>query len=137
MADTVLFELKKKMDALGGFGTLTVGNMPGTPDAIGTLYEYGGQTPERGFGIAGIKYEKPSVQIVFRGVAFDYKGPRDKADRAFQLLAGVLPGALGGGVTTEYLRIDPVQSPFPTEPPDGNNRVKIGVNFYVTKVPSI
>jgi len=137
VADTVLYELKKKMDAIGGFGTLTIGNMPATPDAVGTLYEYGGQAPERQFGMIGIKYEKPAVQVVFRGIANDYKGPRDKAERAFTQLAGILPGPLGATVTTEYLEVTPIQSPFPLGEQDNNNRFRIAVNFYVTKVPSV
>ena len=135
--NTLLYEVKIKLDSLGGLGTITIGTMPETPDAVGTLYEYGGQAPERAFGVVGVKYEKPAFQLVFRGAPNDYKGPRDKCELAWRFLMGVLPGPLGAGIVTEYLEIDPQQSPFPTEPADGNKRIKIGCNFYAMKVPSL
>lgn len=135
--NTLLYELQTRLTALGTLGTITIGTMPASPDIIGTLYEYGGQAPERGFGIVGVKYEKPSFQLVFRGIASDYKGPRDKCEIAWRFLTGVTPGPLGAGILTEYLQIDPQQSPFPTEPPDENKRIKIGCNFYALKVPSL
>lgn len=133
---SVLTELKIKLDSLGTLGTITIGSMPSTPDVIGTLYEYGGQATERGFNVIGIRFEKPAIQLVFRGAPNDYAGPRAKIETAWRYLAAIPPGALGAGVTTEYLMIDPQQSPFPTQPPDGNNRFYLGCNFYATKVPS-
>jgi len=130
---SALTELKTKLDLLGTLGTLTIGIMPASPDALGCLQEYGGQSPEKGFGVTGIKYEKPAVQLLFRGAPYDYAGPRAKAEIAFQALAAVQPGALCTGVTTEYLTIDPQQSPHPVAPMDSNNRHYIGVNFYIKK----
>ena len=132
---SVLTEVKAFLDAIGTLGTITIGSMPASPDVMGTLYEYGGQGPERRFGVTGVGYEKPAFQLVFRGVAFDYASPRTKAETAWRALAAVLPGATVSGATV-YLHIDPQQSPFPTEPPDANNRVRIGCNFYATKEPS-
>jgi hypothetical protein len=127
------YEIKTLLDALGTLGTLTVGSMPASPDVIGTIYEYGGQAIERQFGLAGIRYEKPSIQIIFRGAPEDYIGPRNKADIAWRYLPTVNPGPLGAGVTTEYLMLTPQQSPFPMEPQDSNRRFKIGFNVYVSK----
>lgn len=129
-------EIKARLDALGTLGTLTVGFMPASPDVIGTIYSYGGQQPERRYGVTGVGYEKPALQIVFRGAPGDYAGPRGKAEIAWRNLMTVTPGALGNGVTTEYLMIDPQQSPFPVEAPDTSNRHRIGFNFYITKEPS-
>jgi hypothetical protein len=129
-------EIKTLLDALGTLGTLTVGGMPATPDVIGTIYEYGGFQPDTQFGFSGIRYEKPALQIAFRGTPNDYIGPRTKADIAWKYLPTINPGPLGAGVTTEYLRIIPIQSPFPIGPQDSNQRWKIGFSFYITKAPS-
>ena len=133
----VLFEIKTFLDILGTLGTLTIGEMPATPDAIGTLREYGGQIPDRKFGVTGIGYEKPSIQLCFRGAPHDYSGPRTKSEIAWKALATVVPGALCAGVSTEYLMITPIQSPFPLGPMDANNRHIIACNFWITKVPSV
>ena len=130
-------EIKTFLDALGTLGTLTIGSMPASPDVVGTIYSYGGQAPERRFGVSGIGYEKPAFQLVFRGVAFDYTGPRGKAEIALKALMAINPGALGSGVTTVYHSVDPQQSiPFPVQPIDGNNRHYIGFNVYAKKEPS-
>lgn len=133
---TILAEIKTILDALGTLGTIKIGFMPATPDEIGVLYEYGGQSPERRFGMSGIGYDKPAFQLVFRGAAYDYNGPRQKADTAWRFLAGINPGPLGSGITTVYLTIDPQQSPHPVAAVDLNNRHQIGCNFYVKKEPS-
>jgi hypothetical protein len=130
---SALTELKIKLDLIGGLGTITIGIMPATPDVMGCLQEYGGQSAERAFGVTGIKYENPAIQLLFRGAAFDYAGPRAKAEIAFKKLVEVQPGALCVGVTTEYLFIDPQQSPHPVAPVDANNRHYIGINFYIKK----
>lgn len=126
-------EIKTLLDTLGTLGTLTVGSMPASPDSIGTIYEYGGQMIERQFGQAGIRYEKPSLQIVFRGSPEDYASPRNRADIAWRYLAAVNPGPLGAGVSTEYLMITPQQSPFMMGPQDSNRRYLIGFNLYISK----
>lgn len=133
---SVLTEVRTKLVALGTLGTITIGFMPGSPDVIGTIYEYGGRSPERGYGVSGIKYENPSFQLVFRGASFDYAGPRTKAEIAYLYLATLQPGALGATVTTNYLMIEPQQAPHPISPVDANNRHLIGINFYATKEPS-
>lgn len=130
---SILAEIQTYLTSLGTLGTITIGNMPASPDVMGTIFEYGGQSPDRQFGTSGIKYEKPAIQLVFRGVAFDYNGPRAKAEVAYRALAAIQPGALGGGVTTIYLQIDPQQAPHPIALIDANNRHKIGINFYATK----
>ncbi len=133
---TVLQELKIKLDSLGTLGAIRIGSFPTTPDAIGALYEYGGLRPEGRFGVTGVGYERPSIQITFRGIPEDYQGPRDKAELAFQFLGELTPGALVSGVNTIYLKLDLQQSPFPTQPQDINKRFHIGFNFYVMKEPS-
>lgn len=134
---SVLTELKALLDTANPtLGPIRVGAMPNDPDVMGALYEYGGQRPERQFGTAGIGWEKPAVQLVFRGAPHDYAGPRAKAEQAWKLLTAVNPGALGAGVTTIYRMITPVQSPFPLGSPDPQGRFKIACNFNVEKEPS-
>lgn len=127
-------EIKGYLDIIGTFGTLTVGFMPDTTGAIGTIYEYGGQQDDPRFGIPGIGYEKPAIQVAFRGVAFDYFGPRVKAESAYRLLAAIQPGVLPGtGFPTKYNMIRPQQPPHPVKEMDTKNRHTIGVNFYIDK----
>lgn len=131
-----IVEVKAKLDALGTLGQITMDFMPGSPDAIGTLYTYTSPVPEGRFGVDGVGYEHVALQLVFRGAAFDSATPRLKAERAYQYLAGIDPGPIGAGYSTEYLRIWPRQSPFMIRPIDANNRHYIGFNFYVMKEPS-
>lgn len=132
-----LAEIKTKLDALGTLGTIKIGFMGAEPNALGCLYEYGGFMPDRGFSVTGIQYEWHTFQLAFRGEPYDYSGPREKAEIAYRYLATIQPGALGAGVTTEYLKIDPLQPPHPVAPVDENYRHSIGVNFRAMKELSV
>ncbi len=133
MPSTTALELKTFLDAIGTLGALYIGYMPPTPDAVGVIYEYGGQIPEHIFGNINLKNEKPALQIVFRGEAYDYSSPRTKADTAWRALGAITPGVLGAGITTVYFSVTPQQSPRMIRPIDENNRHYIGFNFYVYK----
>jgi hypothetical protein len=126
-------EIQAYLVSLGTLGTIVIGSMPASPNVIGVLYEYGGQAPERRFGVSGVGYEHPAFQLIFRGEPHDYAGPRAKAEIAWRALMSVQPRTLG---TTQYLTIDPQQSPFAIRPQDENNRHYVGCNFYATKEPS-
>jgi hypothetical protein len=132
----ILVEIQAQLEALGTLGTLTRWFMPGSPDAVGTLYEYSGEMPEGRLGVRGVGYEHPSVQIIFRGAPYDGDSPRAKAEIAYHFLADILPGPLGNGITTEYLTVKPVQSPFPIRPVDAQNRHYIGFNIHIMKEPT-
>ena len=132
---STLTEIDAFLTALGTLGNIVIGSMPATPDVIGCLYAYGGQAPERRFGVSGVGYEKPAIQLVFRGAPFDYAGPEAKAIIAWKALMAIQPGTIVSG-SAIYLTVDPQQSPFPVEPPDASNRHKIGFNFYAMKEPS-
>lgn len=132
---SLLLELKAKLDAVGTLGTIKTDYMPEDDEILGVIYQYGGQAPERRFGISGVGYEKPACQIVFRGAPYDSEGPKAKAMIAMQTLMAIEPGALGAGVTTIYLKIDPQQTPFPVTPIDAKYRHKFGFNFYIMKEP--
>ena len=127
---TTIEEIKSFLDGLGTLGTIKMSFMPHDPDVIGCLYEYPGQMPQRQFGTVGVMYERPALQLVFRGAAFDYLGPRVKSEIAYRAFVAVQPGALSGSISTKYLQIDPLQPPFQLGSLDANNRVRIAFNFY-------
>jgi len=107
-------------NALGTYGTdLFLNSMPETPDVCGAVFETGGAPPSAGFGVAGIQYETPGIQIRFRGARRDADGPRVKAQTAYRLLVTKWGQVLSG---TQYLTLKPSQAPFPLER-DGNERV--------------
>ncbi len=120
-------------EGLGTVGTdLFSGYMPDKPDACGCVYEYGGERAELGFGVAGVQFENPSVQVVFRGAPQDYAGPRAAAETAYRALAEVQATTLS---STRYLIVHPKQSPFEMKR-DEAERVYIACNFDVRKEPS-
>lgn len=119
--------IKTILDAVGTLGTLIVGDLPASPDEIGAIRQYGGLPSEFGFGVVGIKYEHPSIQIIFRGAPYDLNTPMTRARTAWATLAAVQPGST-------YLIIRPQQSPFQLGR-DNNQREEVACNFYVTQVP--
>lgn len=125
---TPAIDVKAILDALGTLGIINIGHLNATPDVLGVIYEYGGQAPDGRFGVTGVGYEKPSLQVVFRGIANDYTGPMTKARIAWDALAGVQPGSI-------FLSITPQQSPFSLGK-DSNHRFEIACNFYAMKVPN-
>jgi hypothetical protein len=116
---------------LGALGTtLFLGAMPASPDVCGALYEYGGLAPSNGFGVVGVQYEFPAVQVVFRGTKQDYATTRAKAETAYRALAGVQPDTLLSG--TRYLQIRPQQAPFLMRR-DDDDRVYFAANYVCEK----
>jgi len=129
LLDEVATYLQDTVSA-GTIGTsLFKGIMPTTPDVCVAVYEYGGLAPDHGFGTAAISVEYPRIQIVVRGAAQDYDGPRDRAETIYQALAKVANTTLS---STQYLSIDPIQSPFLLRR-DANGRVEIVFNCQVIK----
>lgn len=115
-------------NGIGTLGsTLFVGTLPDTPDALVGLMEYGGVGPVHALGGGDAKYERPRVQVVAR--ATTYSAARTKIEAVYKLLHKVTNTTLS---SVRYLMIEAVQSPFFLEK-DGNNRVKLAVNFQVHK----
>lgn len=111
--------------------SIHAGLLPATPDIAMAVYEFGGPSPDLGFGVPGVQYEHPSLQIVCRGVVRDYDGPRDMIQLAYLALATVQAQTLTG---TLYLMIRPQQNPFLRER-DAKERCVFVCNFSVDKVP--
>lgn len=129
---SVLNEIAAHLATLGVgvVGTsLFIGTLPDSPVVCGAVYEYGGLASEMGFGAAGVKYETPAVQVVFRGDPEDYAGPRAKAETAYRGLAAVEAELLGA---TFYHWIHPQQPPFLLKR-DENERVLIAFNVLCEK----
>lgn len=110
------------------------GVLPESPDACVALLETGG-LPSRhtmSGGPGSAITERPGVQVLVRGAARDYQEPRTRARTVFNRLDGTANTDLSG---VRYLSIFAEQSPFLVDR-DANERVVIGFNCLVEKVPS-
>lgn len=125
--EIAVFLVAQGVGVLGS--TLFKGLMPDSPHACVAIYEYGGRPAITGFSKPGIQHEYPGLQVVSRGVAFDYAGPRAKIELAYRALSTVQAQTLSGA---KYLMLRAQQSPFVLER-DGSNRVKFAVNFIAEK----
>ena len=103
--------------------------LPPSPDYCMALIETGGTAPDGGIGVAGIKFEKPGVQMVTRGVKDDDQTPRTLIESGYRNLAEIEAESLSG---TTYLLVRPRQSPFSLTP-DENGRPRWAVNFHIEK----
>lgn len=125
---TVEFAARLTAQSLTTGYTVTRGILPATPDKVIAVYETGGSGPSLATG-AGNTVENPNVQVVVRGVAHDYDGPRLAVERIYQ-------AALGWGAFTQssvrYLSVTPLAAPF-VRNRDENGRVEWAVNFAVEK----
>ncbi len=126
----LLPELKAKLVAEGLTTGYTVrdGLLPATPDLVIAINETGGSGPEQ-FG-SSPSIEMPAVQVMVRGAAYDYATPRLQAERIYQALQDW--GAWAADNGTRYLKITPLQAPFPFNR-DDNTRVVFAVNFLIEK----
>ena len=122
-------------EGIGTVGTdLFWAEMPATPDACGCVYASGGSSPDKALGSSGVRFEHPTIQVVFRGAPHDYSGPLAKAQAALDALVAVDVEQLLSG--TKYNMITSLQPPFPMGGKDENKRWRIACNFMVEKEPS-
>lgn len=131
----LLAEIKARIELLGaalnGY-VVKRGSMPASPDEVIALQEYGGAPPTPGFGVAGIQFEMPGVQVFVRGKADQLDEPRLVIERIYQDLQKVQAKVLSG---TRYLFVRPQQSPQKFEH-DTARRYTYLVNFLCEKEPS-
>ena len=119
---------------LGTFATdIFIDDLPPDPDVCCAVNNSGGSAPDGGFGVDGIRFENPTLQILFRGVAGDSEGPRARAQTAYEGLAKIQAEALSG---TQYLTVMPLQPPFILERDDQGHRVVWAFNVLIQKEPS-
>ena len=108
---------------------LFFGRLPDSPDYCLALIETGGTAPEMGFGIPGIRLERPSVQVVTRGVKDDAQTPRALSEVAFTKLAEIKAESLS---STQYHWVSPNQSPTSLTP-DEKGRPRFSFNISIIK----
>lgn len=111
---------------------LFYGIMLETPDACVTLLEYGGLPNEPVLGGLTTNLEYPSIQVLCRGVANDYDGPRLKAQQVVTAMALISNTLL---TSAYYKAVMPKQAPFFLKR-DENFRVIFACNYAVTKTYS-
>ena len=78
-------------------------------DAIMALVETAGLPPVHIHNQQSASWERPAVQVIVRGNAYDYQEARTRAQAAFDALDGLANITLGA---TYYLSIQALQSPF-------------------------
>jgi hypothetical protein len=128
-----LDEITTYFGTLGLTGyTITAGQRPDGTDKVVTVYETGGFPAELGFGVAGIQFEHPTVQVTVRGEADDYAGPRAILQTIYKEFPKQQAATLSG---TKYNTVRPTQAPFLLER-DAKRRVVLAVNFEIEKAPS-
>jgi hypothetical protein len=106
------------------------GKLPASPDEVIVIYETAGLAPELFF--VGTTVEQPGVQIVARGAADDYDGPRLALEKIAQGMRDW--GAFMVG-SVRYLGARLQQQPYKFDQ-DANQRVKFAVNAILLKEPS-
>lgn len=116
--------------AIATFGQdLFVGGLPATPDDCISLFEYGGEPPERVKARASPVMEYPRFQVLVR--ARRYPDARELAEEVYQTLEG-FSGLVG---QTSYAWIRSLQSPFFLDRDEGG-RTRIACNYRVAKALS-
>ena len=108
--------------------------MPDRPDVCLVIYAEPGIAPSLGFGIEGIQFETPNVQIVTRATALDPLTAETLSWAAFNALVKIQGRVLG---TTNYLIALPHQTPSGvTLGPDEKQRPRFSFNINMRKEPS-
>ena len=115
-----------------GSYTLNRGVMTDDVDTVVCVYEYAVTAPDFKLGAQGLKFEHPSFQVVVRGAATDYDGPRAIAETVVTELSKVWTTTLSG---VTYNWVQPIQAVFWLRT-DEKNRHYFAVNFRTEKVPS-
>jgi hypothetical protein len=77
-------------------GTVVVDDMPDDPDEVIVLKGYDRGESELGFGVDGIKFDYPGLQVLTRGSRQASREPQARAERARQAAAKVQARTLEG-----------------------------------------
>lgn len=116
-------------------GDVYAGYIPNEPAKLLAVNLYSGMSPQFGFGIPGLKYEEPGLQLFARGEANDEDEPYARIHRAYLELCKIQSMTLSSG--TRYLMFRPRQSPFRLRQDEQNHRFEFVVNFGVWKEISL
>ncbi len=104
---------------------------PETPDACGAVIDASGLKPIYALG-GSVAYERPKVQVRFRGVQDDYATPRALAEMAYRALLAVANQTIN---STRYIAITPIQTPFAMDR-DKKGRFEVGFTVECEKALS-
>jgi hypothetical protein len=127
LTDVATFLASRGVGTVGT--TIWTGQMPDTCNAGVVLSEYGGAPPDFTLDDAGVHLEWPRFQAMVRHT--DYVTGRALIESVYEILATVVNQTL---VATKFLRIEPVQAPFPDKPPqDAQGRWVWFCNFQAMK----
>lgn len=117
-------------------GPIVLDEMPDTPDEVIVLAGYNAGRSDLGFGVDGIKFEYPGMQVRVRGAAKAIREPKERAERARQACAKVQARMITGrGGPVRHLLWIP-EGLFPLERDDGKGRRVFAFNVIVQKDPS-
>lgn len=106
--------------------------IPDSPSTCTVLVRYEGAPAEQGFGVDGIQYETPGVQVRCRGEEDDEGAAETQAAAVANALAKIQGNVLSG---TQYLMVRVLQAPFELER-DENDRPTWAFNIHAQKEPS-
>lgn len=90
---------------------------------------YGGTEPEEGFGVEGVKLERPRLQVVSRGAAGEDREALLVAQSCYHALAKIRARTVGSAF---YHQAWPLQSPNNLGE-DSNGRPSYGFNIQVER----
>lgn len=110
---------------------------PAGDGCAGVVQEFQGQPSDQGFGVLGVRFETPGIQVMYRGKPGDSVTPRLRCERAYRAIAAIQPGPLlPGTVDTEYLIALPQGAPSPLKVDDAGRHYYV-VNFLIQKELSV
>lgn len=109
---------------------LWAGKMPTTPHIVTVIYEYSGRPGHHGFGVPGLKYEEPGVQIQTRGAPGVYAEPRNRLESILKKLYLIQGTTIS---STKYLMVRPAVGITQFGPPDGQGRLIFTASVLVEK----
>lgn len=107
---------------------LYIGSLPDSPDVVVGLFAYQGRPPQSVLDVAGIRRERPGLQVQVRSAPNAYADAEARAYAIFDLLQ-VSNATLGSGF---YQEVTPFGSPFPLGR-DLNRRMVIAANYLVSR----
>lgn len=107
---------------------LYIGSLPDSPDVVVALFQYPGRPPREVLNVAGIRQERPGLQVQVRSAPNGYADAEARAYAILRLLS-VANATLGSGF---YQEVFPNGSPFPLGR-DANRRVVIATNYRTSR----
>jgi hypothetical protein len=122
-----LDDIRQRLIDQGITGTIALGSMPSTPDAVIALRQYGGMSPVHTLGRDNI-FRRPYIQVAARAGANDYQTAQTKAELCFAALTFTEVTINGN----RYCRVEPLQDPFVINE-DDNSRWEIGFNIHIER----